>query len=104
MAKKITEDIEKEYSVQIKQFLETPAWRDYAFPMIYSALQKTLPSTTDERWQEKYIYAFALSSAFTMVINSLSNLSTRKDFLDKQKKFIDEANGKVDHTKPVDES
>lgn len=104
MANQIPEDKEKEYSAQIKQFMESPAWREYALPLIYQVLEKQLPAPVEKGWEEKYRYAFALSSAFSMVINSLTNLSNRKAFLEKMKKFVDEeAKGvQVNHANPVD--
>lgn len=104
MAKKISEEKEKEYSVQIKEFLQSAAWKDYALPLIYQAVQKELPAPTSKGWEDKYRYAFALSSAFSMVINALNNLSSRKEFMEKVTKFIEEEAVKVDHGKPIDES
>lgn len=99
--KKITEDKEKEYSVQIKEFMNSDAWKEYALPLIYQSVQKELPKPNVEGWEERYRYAHAISSAFSMVINSLGNLSNKKEFLDKVSKFVDE---NINHGQPIDEA
>lgn len=102
--KKLSEDKEKEYSTQIKDFLGSDAWKDYALPLIYEALQKELPAPNTKGWEDKYRYAFALSTAFTMVINSLHNLSSKKEFMDRVAKFVDEEAGKTNGYGAVDEA
>jgi len=79
---------EARFLAEIKQFVNSDAWKKYALPMINQSVQKELPKPTEENWQEKYIYAHALANAFSMVINALQNMAGRKDFEKRIEKFL----------------
>ncbi len=104
-------DVEREYALKVKEFFTSDAWNGYLMPMISQSLQKELPKPGSERWKSRYVYAFALSEAFSLIINTLSNMAGRSEFLKKVEKFYDgteeseeDKKVKVDHAKPVDEA
>lgn len=85
------ENKEKEYISEIKAFFNSEAWKEYAQPLIYRSVQSELPKPNKKGWQEKYIYAHALSTALSLVINTLSNLSGKQEYLKKVEKYINSA-------------
>lgn len=102
MTRKNTEkDIEIEYCQNIKDFVASDAWKKYALPMIHQTVTKELPKPNTPDWQPKYIYAFALSDAFALIINTLENLSGRDEFL---KKMAEAVEGGAHPDAPVDEA
>ncbi len=96
------QDLEIEYCQVIKDFVNSEAWKKYALPMINQVVTKELPKPGTERWQEKYMYAFALSEAFTLIINTLTNLSGKDEFIKKMQKMLDE--GGANPSQPIDEA
>jgi len=98
--KETEKEIELEYCQQIKDFVNSEAWKKYALPMISQVVTKELPKPVGPDWEDKYRYAFALSDAFAMIINTLQNLSGKDEFIKKMEKFLEE--GKPDA--PVDEA
>lgn len=74
---------EKQYINEIKAFVESPAWVEFALPAIQQAVQKELPKPTEKGWEEKYRYAYALSEAIAFLVNTLSNIGSRDEFIHK---------------------
>jgi len=93
-------DVELEYCQQIKDFVNSEAWKKYALPLINQTVTKELPKPVGPDWEDKYRYAFALSDAFSMIINTLQNLSGKDEFLKKMGQVLEGA--KVDL--PIDEA
>jgi hypothetical protein len=87
------EAINKEtaYAREIKVFLESPAWREYALPIINQSVQKELPKPNIKGWQDKYVYAHALASAFSMIINALTNLSDKENFNKRMERYMNQS-------------
>lgn len=90
----ISKDQELEYILTIKQFVNSSAWQEYALPMITTVLQKELPKPDSKDWEVKYRYAFALSDAFTLILNTLTNLSSKDEFMKNMERVFN----------PIDES
>lgn len=98
--KETEKDIEIEYCQQIRDFVNSDAWKKYALPLINQVVTKELPKPVGPDWEDKYRYAFALSDAFSMIINTLQNLSGRDEFLKKMGEALE--GGKKDA--PIDEA
>lgn len=84
-------DKEKQYIGEIKSFFTSDAWKEYAQPLIFRSVQSELPKPSEKGWQEKYIYAHALSTALALIVNTLTNLSGKQEYLKKVEKFINSA-------------
>lgn len=81
-------DIEREHIAVIKEFYNSSAWREYALPMIMNVASKDLPKPGTERWEERYRYHYALSEALSLVINTISNLSNKDEFIKRSEQFL----------------
>jgi len=92
---KLQSETEERLIKEVKGFVNSDAWKEYLLPMLLSAVQKELPVPTEKGWQEKYRSAFALSSAISLIVNTLTNTAGKDEFMKKVKKFyesgIDEA-------------
>jgi hypothetical protein len=86
---KLPSETEERMIKEVKAFLKTDAWSEFLLPTLLSTVQKELPTPTQKGWQEKYRTAFALSSAISLIINSLNNMASRDEFLKRVKKFYD---------------
>lgn len=95
-------ELETEYCNQIRDFFNSAACKQFMLPMIQQLVTKELPKPNTPDWQTKYQYAFALSDAFTLIINSMNNLAGRDEFIAKVEKMLDE--GGADPSAPVDEA
>ena len=89
MAKVKDSDLEQVYAAQVKSFVSSDAWRKFVLPMLHQVVAKELPAPTGPNWEEKYRFAFALSQSMSLLINSLTNLSGRDDFLQNIQKRLD---------------
>lgn len=83
------QNIEEGYIMAIKEFVNSPAYKEYMLPMIMQVVQKELPKPGTERWQEKYTYHYALTEAFTMFVNTLNNLSNKDQFLKEAENYME---------------
>jgi tRNA nucleotidyltransferase/poly(A) polymerase len=86
---KLQSETEERLIKEIKAFLKTDAWNEYLLPMLMASVQKELPPPSEKGWQEKYRNAFALSSAISLIINSLKNTASKDEFLKRVKMFYE---------------
>ena len=81
-------DKEREHILKVKEFVNSEAYRDYLMPLIMKVVSQELPKPGTDRWQERYTYHYALTEAMTLLVNTLTNLSTKDEFLKRADKFI----------------
>jgi hypothetical protein len=104
------ENKELHYIQDIKNFVRSAAWKEYALPMMQQAVQHELPDPKSDGWENKYRQAFALSQAMAMIINTLSGLASKDEFMKKAEQFMQGVNAEydskgepigVDHGQPI---
>lgn len=79
---------EDHYISEVKNFIQSDTWKEYLLPLLNASVQKELPKPNEKGWQERYIYAHALASAFAMFINSMTNLAGKKEFKKEVEKYL----------------
>lgn len=79
---------EQQYNNEIKNFWNSEACQGYLLPLIQESVKAELPSPKEENWEQKYVYAYALSDVFTRIINAMSNLANKNDYLKEVEKIV----------------
>ncbi len=87
-SKQSEKNTEERYLAEIRGFFNSEAWREYALPLINQSVQGELPKPSEKGWQERYVYAHALATCLSMLINTLSNLSNKKEYQKAVDKFL----------------
>lgn len=82
------QDKEQAHIARIKEFFNSEAWNEYALPLIGQVASRELPKPNAEGWERRYVYHYALSEALSLVINTLTNLSNKDEFLKRAEQYI----------------
>lgn len=82
---------EQQYNSQIKEFFNSEAYKDYLLPMIMQVAQREFPKPNEKGWEQKYIYAYALSDAFSAIMNAMHNVSGKNEFIKEMEKYLEQA-------------
>ena len=79
---------EKEHLAEIKNFVNSKAWKDYVRPLLNKTLQGELPKPNRKGWEEQYRYYYAFAQAFSTFINALENLANKDKFMKRIEKSL----------------
>jgi len=72
---------ELEYCQEIKGFLESDAYRVYAYPQIMGLLGKEFPDPKQPGWEEAYVKAFSLTQAAQTIHSTFESLARKGESL-----------------------